>query len=255
MKDLEGLEARRVARGVTLGAPLTLLAETASTNDDAKRGAQAGAPSGALWVADAQTRGRGRQGRAWTSSAGKGLLFSLLLRVDAPPARLPPAALACGLAVRDAVAKAAPAALVRVKWPNDVVVGEERKKLAGVLVESAGGALVIGVGVNVHFGSFPEELRARATCVADLEGACPDRAELLVDILAGLETLVPLVLARGVGPVQARLAAADALFGARLRDDTGRQGRGRGFDCDGQLVVERDDGTLERWFAGEVHLV
>src|SRR5262249_42453014 len=154
----------------------------------AKAGARAGAPHGQVWLAERQTRGRGRLGRSWLSAPGENLLFSVLVRLGSPPARVPPIALACGLAVRDAVAKLVPSERVAVKWPNDVVVLDPQRpgyrKIAGVLVESAVvGAkvdyVVIGIGVNVHTRRFPPELATLATSIALESPAVPDRAELL----------------------------------------------------------------------------
>lgn len=253
---LAALAARGLGDGA-LGTPLTIVDETTSTNDDAKRAARAGAPHGATWVAEAQTAGRGRQGRAWTAARGESLLFSVLVRTSCSPARLPPLALVAGLAARDAAARALGAAdAPTLKWPNDVLVGG--RKLAGVLVESlvAGSrveAVIVGVGLNVHTRAFPGELAERATSLAQLGAASPDRAELLADVLAGLERDLLPACARGLALVHARLAAADALRGARVRGDIG-EGRAEGIDDDGRLLVRGDDGVLRRWTAGEVHL-
>src|SRR5690606_23130214 len=114
---------------------------------------------GTVWVAESQTGGRGRQGRAWVSPRGENLLFSVLLRIACVPMRVPLIALVSGLAVRDAVARVLPDREVLVKWPNDVLVSG--KKIAGVLVESsiAGSKVdhvVVGIGINVHTRHFPE---------------------------------------------------------------------------------------------------
>jgi BirA family transcriptional regulator, biotin operon repressor / biotin---[acetyl-CoA-carboxylase] ligase len=243
---------------MTLGSPLHRLATTTSTNDEAKRGARAGAPHGATWVAEEQTAGRGRQGRSWVSPRGENLLFSVLLRVDCIPSRLPLVAIVAGLAVRDAVARAAPSAGASIKWPNDVLVGP--KKIAGILVEAitAGRrieAVVVGVGVNVHTRVFPEDLAERATSVSLVSGQPPDRDALLADILEGIDHDLHVVLARGLGLVRARVDAADALRGKGLRNDSGDSGVASGIDDEGRLLVRRDDGVLTRWSAGEVHLV
>jgi BirA family biotin operon repressor/biotin-[acetyl-CoA-carboxylase] ligase len=256
--DLERAAEAIAARGGALGSPLTLLASTTSTSDEAKRAAKEGAPHGATWVAEEQTAGRGRQGRAWLSAPGENLLFSVLLRVACPPARVPRLALVAGLAVRDAVARAAPRARVLVKWPNDVLV--EGKKVAGVLVEaitvgSRVEAAIVGVGVNVHARAFPEEIAGGATSVALVGDAPPDRAELLADVLSGIDRDAHVVLARGLGLLKARIDAADALRGRRVRSDGGEEGVAAGVDDEGRLLVRRDDGVLARWSAGEVHLV
>ena len=243
---------------MSLGSPLHRLATTPSTNDEAKRGARAGAPHGATWVAEEQTEGRGRQGRSWVSPRGENLLFSVLLRVDCVPSRLPLVAIVAGLAVRDAVARAAPRADVRIKWPNDVLVGT--KKVAGILVEAITvgrrvEAVVVGAGVNVHTRVFPEEIEERATSVSLVSGEPPDRDALLGDILEGIDHDLHVVLARGLGVVRARVDAADALRGRGVRNDSGDAGVASGIDDEGRLLVRRDDGVLTRWSAGEVHLV
>lgn len=243
---------------MSLGSPLHRLATTTSTNDEAKRGARAGAPHGATWVAEEQTAGRGRQGRAWVSPRGENLLFSVLLRVDCVPSRLPLVAIVAGLAVRDAVARSAPRADVRIKWPNDVLVGP--KKIAGILVEAitAGRrieAVVVGAGINVHTRVFPEDLAERATSVSLVSSEPPDRDVLLAHVLEGIDQDLHVVLARGLGVVRERVDAADALRGKHVRNDSGDAGVASGIDDEGRLLVRRDDDVLTRWSAGEVHLV
>jgi BirA family biotin operon repressor/biotin-[acetyl-CoA-carboxylase] ligase len=246
-------------RGGALGRPMQLLASTTSTNDEASRGAKEGAPHGATWVAEEQTAGRGRRGRSWIAPAGEGLLASVLLRVSCEPARLPQIALVAGLAVRDAVGRAAPGVAVEIKWPNDVVFAG--RKLAGVLVEAATvgkrvDAVIVGVGINVHTRVFPHDIAERATSVALMAGAPPpDRALILADVLASLDRDLHVVVERGLGLVRARLAAADALRGRRVRSDAGEEGIASGIDDDGRLLVRRDDGVVARWGAGEVNLV
>jgi BirA family biotin operon repressor/biotin-[acetyl-CoA-carboxylase] ligase len=196
------------------------------------------------------------------SPRGENLLFSVLLRVAGPAQRLPLIALVAGLAVAEAVERAAPGARVGIKWPNDVLVtieGDRRRKVAGVLVETsmAGDAIesvVVGIGVNVHTRAFPEELAEIATSVACVAAAPPDRAELLADILEGLGRDAGVVLAMGLGPVHGRLARRDALLGRAVASEQGR-GVARGIDLEGRLVVEGADGARSAWSAGEVHLV
>ncbi len=246
-------------RGGALGRPMRLLATTTSTNDEASRGARDGAPHGATWVTEEQTAGRGRRGRSWIAPAGEALLASVLLRVSCTPSRLPQIALVAGLAVRDAVTRAALGTKVEIKWPNDVVVAD--RKLAGVLVEATTvgkrvDAVIVGFGINVHTRVFPDEIAERATSVALVSRAePPDRASILADVLALLDGDLHVVAARGLGLVRARLEAADALRGRRVRSEAGDEGIASGIDEDGRLVVRRDDGVLARWGAGEVNLV
>jgi BirA family biotin operon repressor/biotin-[acetyl-CoA-carboxylase] ligase len=250
------------ARGGTLGRPLHLLVETTSTNDEAKHAAKAGAPHGSTWVAESQRAGRGRQGRAWLSEPGENLLFSVLLRIACPASRVPILSLVAGLAVRDAVARAAPTAAFGIKWPNDVVVPRSEgrlSKVAGILVETSltgrqVESIVIGVGINVLARSFPDEIASRATSVALQASEPPDRAEILADVLHELDRDVAFCAARGLGPVHARLSAADALVGMRVVSEQG-QGTARGIDPEGRLVVELVGAGVAYWGAGEVQLV
>lgn len=228
------------------------LDETTSTNDDAKRGAREGAEHGTVWVAESQTGGRGRQGRAWVSPRGENLLFSVLLRLTCAPARVPLVALVAGLAVRDAVAAVLPEREVLVKWPNDVLAGG--KKIAGILVESsiAGSRVdhvIVGIGVNVHTRHFPTELAEIATSIA-LEDGHVRRPALLEDIVERLDHDVAHVVHRGLGLVHARLARVDALLGRVLEGG----GVAEGIDLDGRLLVRLPDGTLTRVASGEVVL-
>lgn len=174
-------------RGI-FGAPLESHASIGSTNDEAFRRAAEGAPEGLIVLAEEQTAGRGRQGRAWWDAPGSSLLFSALLRPRIPLPQFPLLALAMACAVAEAGEEATGAPLA-VKWPNDVL--HAGRKLCGVLAESrAAGAsraagstqasapasaeplLVIGTGVNVNQldDDFPPELRGRATSLRIASG-------------------------------------------------------------------------------------
>ena len=265
--DLAGVAELVAARGGKLGGTIHLLAETGSTNDDAKAAAREGAPHGSVWVAEAQSRGRGRQGRAWLSPPGQNLLFSVLLRISCPPARVPPLSLASGLAVRDAVAKAVgDDERVLVKWPNDVVIRDPGpsargfRKVAGILMESSlAGArvehVVVGIGVNVHTRDLPGEIAAIATSVALESEGTPSRSAILADILSALERDVENVAHRGLASVHARLAARDALAGRTVSSDDGSlEGVACGIDPDGRLLVRRADGSVAKVASGELRI-
>lgn len=263
--DLARVEEIVAVRGGRLGAPIHLLAATGSTNDDAKTGAREGAAHGSVWIAETQSKGRGRQGRTWVSPPGENLLFSVLLRLSCSPARVPPISLVCGLAVRDAVAKAlGDGDRVLVKWPNDVVIrdrtGAGYRKVAGILVESALAGtkvehVIVGIGVNVHTRDFPAELEAIATSLAREGGGAPDRAELLADILGALDRDVEQVAHRGLALVHGRLSAHDALFGRPVESEDGSvAGTACGIDPEGRLMVRRADGVIARVASGEMRL-
>lgn len=255
--DYLGLDAQLAAQGAGLGVPLCVLQETTSTSDEAKTAARAGAPHGATWIAERQTNGRGRQGRAWQSAAGENILLSTLLRTTVPPDRVPPISLVVGLSVRDAVEHATAAEGVRLKWPNDVLIGE--KKVAGILIETlvSGArveAVIVGIGINVLARTFPEDIAVRATSLALVTDRPLRRGDLVTDILRRLATDVDLALHRGLAPFRARLEKADALFGKRVAREDGTSGIARGIDETGGLRVLSDAGVTSVWSSGEVHL-
>lgn len=251
--DWRDLPALIAERGISLGKPVEFFDEIDSTNDALKRAAKNDAPHGTLYVAESQTKGRGRQGRAWLGERGESILASVLLRVACDPRRLPPLAIVAGLATRDAIDGGA-----KIKWPNDVLI--DGKKVAGILVEAvlSGAsvqAIVVGVGINVHQRNFPDEIAARATSVALHHDGQPERARILADLLAGLDRDVAHVAARGLGLVHARITAADALAGKHITLEDGTEADALGIDLDGTLRVKKRDGTIARLSAGEVHLV
>ena len=236
-----------------MGHDARVIETTGSTNDEARRWAIEGARSGSVVIADAQTAGRGRHGRSWCTPAGEALAMSIVLRTDVSASRLPPLAIVVGLAVREVVASRVKQA-VKVKWPNDVVVGA--KKLAGVLVEGAifGSRVdhvIVGIGVNVKTTKFPDEIASTATSLA-LEGALAlDRGGLAVDVLRAFDERLKKWIADPTS-IGAALAPHDALLDVRLRLDDGRRGVGAGVEEDGRLRVKLDDGTIALAVAGEV---
>jgi BirA family biotin operon repressor/biotin-[acetyl-CoA-carboxylase] ligase len=196
-----------------------------STNRLLLEHAADGAAEGTVAVADEQTAGRGRLGRTWLAPPGAALLVSVLLRPQLPPERIHLVTLAAALAALDAL----PEVDARVKWPNDVVVGD--RKLAGVLAEGdGGGAVVVGMGCNVRDDWFPPELRDVATAYAI------DRRELLVAWLRAYDTRLD-----AIDDVVRDAAARSATLGRRVRVDVGAEvfeGIARALTDEGYLVVD-----------------
>jgi len=145
------------------GAPIYHEETVSSTFDLAHCLAGQGEPHGTVIVADFQKAGRGRLNRPWVTERGKSLMFTILLHY-ADTSSMPVAlTLRTGLAVSLAVEDLAPALIggsVQVKWPNDVMINA--RKAAGILSESDGKNVYIGVGVNVAQQEFPEEYRSKA---------------------------------------------------------------------------------------------
>jgi BirA family transcriptional regulator, biotin operon repressor / biotin---[acetyl-CoA-carboxylase] ligase len=130
-----------------LWSDISVTERTGSTNADLVDRARGGAPEGLVLVAEEQAAGRGRLGRTWVSPPRAALTFSVLLRPDGvPPARLGWLPLLTGVAAASAVRQVS-GLEAQLKWPNDVLIGP--RKLAGILAESAGGAVVVGIGLNV----------------------------------------------------------------------------------------------------------
>ena len=147
---------------------------------------EADAPEGAVAVADEQTEGRGRLGRRWHAPAGTALLFSIVLRPNVDPDRLPELSLVAGRAVATAIA-AVTGLEPSLKFPNDVLVGG--RKVAGILAEASEGRVVLGIGVNTNqtAAELPAEARLPPSSLRLEAGRAFDRSALLVEILDRLE--------------------------------------------------------------------
>lgn len=229
---------------------LEVYASIGSTNDRALELAADPGQAFAVVIADEQTAGRGRRGAGWHSPAGAGLWMSIVLPWSRPAAHV---TLVVGLAVAEAIETAAAPVRVELKWPNDLQVG--RRKLGGVLCESAGGAAVAGIGINLRAPiGAPEEVRERATSLETESGR-----SLLSSTLAGL--IVTSLRGRAAsGTVLddgalAALGGRDALAGRPVDTDEHGHGIARGIDRDGALLLERPDGSRVRVVAGSVRLL
>jgi BirA family biotin operon repressor/biotin-[acetyl-CoA-carboxylase] ligase len=240
------------------GRPLVVTPRTASTNDDAKAAARAGAPEGAAFIADAQSGGRGRLGRTWFSPAGENLYTSFVLRPSFDPKRVPLVTLTAGLAVLDAVTPRAVSRRVGLKWPNDVYI--DGRKVAGILSEAqiADGRvafIVVGIGVNVRTAAFPPELAARATslAIAGAEGDALDRSALFADIAVALFRRIEMLRDDKVRDLIAAFSAHDELAGEIITVD-GAPATALGVAEDGALRIRRADGHEDKLVAGEVQL-
>lgn len=234
-------------------------ARVGSTNDEAAAWARAAepAPHGAVVVADAQDKGRGRLGRVWHSPPGESLYLSVVLRPPLPPHRVPPVTLAAGVAVAEALV--AFDVVPALKWPNDVQL--DGRKVAGILTEMSADIdrvhhLVVGIGVNLNAQAFPEELAAIATSVALARGgATVARADFAAMLCARLEHWVDAFVAEGAAPVVAAWKQHARFFGARVKVTAGRErveGVAEELEDDGALRVRLDDGRAYRVVAGEV---
>lgn len=248
--DLIPEDLARVAEALCTrryGRSLELLAETGSTNDDARAALERGAPDGHVVVADRQQRGRGARGRSWDSPGGTDLYFSIVSRVPLDLAKLPPLTLAVGLGLAHAADALAPRASVAVKWPNDLLL--DGRKCAGVLVEaSARGAtlegVVIGIGLDVNRERFSDELSNVATSLRRATGHPHDRATVLARVLEHVENEVDRFVAEGAAALVSRVDPRLAFRGARVRCDE-IEGVVVGLAPSGALRLRTDAGVRD----------
>ena len=185
----EAALSSQVLASTRLFTSLRVLARTGSTNADLVAEAGSGAAAGAVLIAEEQTAGRGRLDRSWQSQPGAALTFSVLLRPSqVPPSRRSWLPLLTGVAMASALQTAA-GLQVGLKWPNDVLAGAGPTgggKLAGILAEQAGDAIVVGVGLNVS--ARQEELPLPEATSLWLQGAPRlDREAILIAALRELE--------------------------------------------------------------------
>ena len=223
------------------------IAETGSTNDDVAALARGGAAEG-LWLrAERQTGGRGRQGRAWVSPPGNLHASTLVrLRPGDPPA--PTLALAAAVGLHEAVSTQAAGLLI--KWPTDLLAGSA--KLAGILLEREGEAVVIGFGVNL--AHFPEAIDRPATSLAALTGTAPDAAAFCEHLAEAFARWLATWRGQGLAPVRAAWLAAAHPLGTALATAEG-EGLFDGLDADGALRLRLRDGSMRIIRAGDVFLI
>ncbi|MGQ9497444.1 MAG: biotin--[acetyl-CoA-carboxylase] ligase [Desulfotomaculales bacterium] len=236
----------------SIGAVCYRYRTVGSTNDVASGLAARGAPEGTLVVAAEQTGGRGRFARPWVSPPG-GLWFSVLLRPDVPPARVPELAFVGAVGVARGV-RAYPGVAAGIKWPNDLVYN--RRKLGGILVEAGGPAkarwVIMGVGLNVNV--VPGDLPPVATSLCEILGRQVVLERVLEAVTGELETAYRGWLERGFAPVLTAWREFCSCLGLPVTVRTANavwHGVALDVDAGGALLLAVGDRT-QRVLAGEV---
>ncbi|HTZ39848.1 MAG TPA: biotin--[acetyl-CoA-carboxylase] ligase [Syntrophales bacterium] len=244
----------------TIGRRIEYREEVESTNTEALQLAQQDAPEGTVVIAEAQSAGRGRLTRSWESPPSMNLYLSVILRPDVPAQSASLIPLAVGVAVADVISQYCPGQ-VRLKWPNDVLVGG--KKICGILAEMRTKAdrvafVIAGIGVNINMKKlhFPRELRETATSLQIETALEIDRLDFAVRLLEALERWYRIYLNGGQDYVrQSWLKYAD-IIGKRIevvyQSDTQR-GTVVGLDENGALLLEGETG-LQQVLAGDVYI-
>ncbi|MFQ6019162.1 MAG: biotin--[acetyl-CoA-carboxylase] ligase [Dehalococcoidia bacterium] len=251
-------EVRDGLHSLRFGQAVHYFDATGSTQDEARRLAETGAPEGALVIAEQQRAPRGRLGRSYFTPPG-GLWFSLLLRPRRTPEEVIALSLLAAVGVHRAI-EAVTGLRATVKWPNDLLL--DGRKAVGILVEllSEQDVLryaVVGVGVNANLRAddFPAELRATATSLRETMGREVSRLSLLRRTLEHMETLYDDYLAQGPGPILAAWRSLPSVLGQQVQVDDLRQtweGVAIDLDEDGALLVRTAEGSVRRVLAGDV---
>jgi BirA family biotin operon repressor/biotin-[acetyl-CoA-carboxylase] ligase len=257
---LTPLEIRPLLNTHDVGQVVHWYEEVGSTNDRAKELADEGAEHGEVVVAEAQTAGRGRRGRTWSSPARKNLYFSVVLRPDLPPSRAPELTLVASVAVCEALQQAGVDA--RIKWPNDLLVSG--RKIAGILTELAADPdcvqwVVLGVGVNVNARAedFPAEVRGEATSILLERGQAAPRALFAAACFTALEGWLDRHAEGGFPAIREAWKRHSATLGREVAvrlDAREIVGVAEDLDESGALLVRTEAG-VERILSGEVRML
>jgi BirA family biotin operon repressor/biotin-[acetyl-CoA-carboxylase] ligase len=258
--DAAALRSRAVRPGA-LWREIEVVESTGSTNADLLARALRGEPEGAVLAAEEQRAGRGRMGRTWTAPPRAALTFSLLLKPAVPPARLGWLPLLAGVAAAAAVTTVT-GVDTRLKWPNDLLAADA--KLAGILAEAAGDAVVVGIGLNVSTepAEFPSPRPGAlpATSLRAAGATAPNREDILLAILDGFERWYRAWQQAGGDPDRSGLrpeytrlsATIGRTVRAELPGGQALSGPAVGVDSDGRLLVRVSSGSEVAVAAGDV---
>ncbi|MEE9442233.1 MAG: biotin--[acetyl-CoA-carboxylase] ligase [candidate division Zixibacteria bacterium] len=253
---LHGLKTKKMGRNVHA------FQSVQSTNIIARQMAETGAVEGTIVVAEEQTRGRGRLGRKWFSSNGKGIYLSIIIYPDIRPTMAPGLSIMTALALADTISDyGAPS--VNIKWPNDCLING--RKTVGILTELSAEIgkvhyVIVGVGINVNQQreDFPEDIRKRATSVgAELKRKL-SRVELLQNFLYQFEKDYRVYQKSGLKNLRKRIVKYSNLIGSFVslgQKDEIISGIARDIDTEGRLILELPDGNRKAFNAGEVTVI
>ena len=254
-KILENLETEELAKEIHC------FRKVFSTNSIAKFLANHGAEEGTVMVSEIQTNARGRLGKKWEAPEG-GIWMSLLLRPKVPPARIGLITLATGVAIAKSIRSLGVDA--RIKWPNDVLI--HGKKISGVLTEVNATFneidwVVVGIGIdsNLKLEDFSEDIRIGTTTLTEELPAKVDENELIAIFLNEFEEVYQLYKDGEIETILKDWRDLSDTIGKYVNiTQTGgkiTQGYVVGINNEGSLIIERQDGALEKIISGELRTV
>lgn len=240
------------------GRNLLYFDETDSTNTEAKKAAEAGAPHGTLAVADYQSMGKGRRGRSWDAPHGVGIWMSIMCRPRLHPSCASMLTLVAALAVAEGIEKTC-GLKAQIKWPNDIVVNG--KKVCGILTEMSTeleciNYVVTGIGINANTEEFPEEIREVATSLLLETGTRVRRSEIINAVMQSYEKYYAAFMAHQnmsglLEEYNGSLANRDRQVRV-LAPENEYTGTALGIDEMGELLVRTEDGQVQKVISGEV---
>lgn len=235
------------------------LEQTESTQNIVLQLARDGAGEGTLVIAEAQTSGRGRMGRAWVSPKAKGLWFSFLLKPQIALPYTPQLTLLLAVAVCRAI-RYVTGLEAGIKWPNDILL--HGRKVCGILVESAAEDerllhIVAGIGmsVNLSIEDYPVELHGIASSLLIESGRTFSREDLLVETMRQLVELYRIFQEKGFSPIRTLWEALNVTLHSQIRVQNGQvpiEGKAVGLDDFGALLVETAAGDLVKVYSGDI---
>jgi len=252
-----GAEIKDGLQTKILGQEVSFWEEVTSTNEKLGQLARKGGKEGLLVVSEIQTAGRGRRGRNWVSPKGTGIWMSLLLRPNLPTFKAPMLTLLAGLAICKSIRKVTGLS-AKIKWPNDILI--DGKKVCGILTEMDGEMeqihhIVLGMGINVNMGSFPEALKDIATSLFLETGELVSRKNLVQEILLELEIIYEQYeIAGDFGVFRDEYLSLCQTIGQEITILGKEPFDGIGVDItpQGELLVKKTDGTHVVVYSGEV---
>lgn len=240
------------------GVKVIYYEETDSTNIRAKALAEEGAEHGTLVIAGRQNAGKGRRGRGWISPKGENIYMSILLRPEFEPSKAPMLTLVMAYSVAQAL-REKEEINAKIKWPNDVVL--HKKKICGILTEMSAeidyiNHVVIGVGINTNMEQMEAEIAEKATSLKIEEGRTVMRAGLIAQVMKYFEENYEKFMKDG--DLSGIKDAYNDMLVNQDRDvrvlEPGNEydAHAIGINETGELLVKKEDGSLEKIFAGEV---
>jgi len=243
-----------------IGRNIICFESIASTNTYAKKAAEEPFAEGTVIIADEQTAGRGRLGRQWVSTKGKGIWMSIMLKPDILPADAPKLTIAAAYAVSKALAGCCQLD-ARIKWPNDIVVGG--KKLCGILTEMSAEAdeiksVIVGIGINANLDheDFGPEVSGIATSIRLEKGSNVTRKTLVASVLNEFEEIYKVFIREGsIKSLLEEYKSKSAVLGKEIRVISKKEeiiGLAIDISEEGHLLIKLRDGTIKEIMSGEV---